>query len=506
MLKQLKDINKFKLLASSQSKMSGQLTTDILGDFHKEFVENSKHLFAQNVISRADPFETCIQRKVLERSSPVFTHKVDEVKPITNQKSSGRCWIFAALNTIRIPFMKANNLEDFEFSQAYLFFWDKIERSNYFLNTVADIYQRSPKEDANGRLGNFLLKSPISDGGQWDMIINLIEKHGVMPKRCFPETFSCENSLRMNRILTSKLREFAYDIHRHIDSNGGTDDGSVRNLIYEQMKTIFRIVSICLGSPPKQFTWEYYDKSKKYQKVENISPLDFYENLVKPNFDINSKVCLVSDPRPANKMGKTYTVDCLGNVVGGRRTIYNNQPIDVLMKVSAKSIEAGEPVWFGCDVGKHIATKEGLLDLEAHDYQMAFDTSVHLNLSKADRLIYGDSLMTHAMVLTGFRLENYVAVPNSEIDIQLEQRGLDEVTKDEEDDKIHEKITKWRVENSWGEDKHEKGYLAMTNDWFSEFVFEVVVDRKFCSQEVLQVLDQEPEILPAWDPMGVLVK
>jgi len=271
------------------------------------------------------------------------------------------------------------------------------------------------------------------------------------------------------------------------------------------MKTIFRIVSICLGSPPKQFTWEYYDKSKKYQKVENLSPLNFYETLVKPNFDIHSKVCLVSDPRPTNATGKTYTVDCLGNVVGGKRTIYNNQPIDVLMEVTAKSIKEGEAVWFGCEVGKHMASKEGLLDLEAHDYNMVFDTSVNLTLSKADRMIYGDSSMSHAMVLTGFRVENYESIPNGKTTNGLDHADAEKHdSTTEEDDKIHEKITKWRVENSWGEDKHEKGYLAMTNEWFREFVFEVVVDRKFCSQEVLDVFEQEPELLPAWDPMGAL--
>jgi len=505
MINKVKHVNNLKSLAGPKRKMMGELSIDVLEGFHKEFIENSKNLFAQNVISRADPFETCLQRKVLERSAPVFTHKVDEVKPMTNQKSSGRCWIFAALNTMRVPFMKANNLDDFEFSQAYLFFWDKIERSNYFLNTIADIYQRNPKEDANGRLGSFLLKSPISDGGQWDMIVNLVEKHGVVPKKCFPETFSCEKSLRMNGILKSKLREFANDIHKLIDSNGGTDDASVRQLINKQMKIIFRIVSICLGSPPQEFTWEYYDKSKKYRKVANISPLNFYETLVKPNFDLQSKVCLVSDPRPTNETGRTYTVDCLGNVVGGKRTIYNNQPIDVLMEVASKSIKAGEPVWFGCEVGKHMASKEGLLDLDAHDYNMVFDTNVNLNLSKADRLIYGDSSMTHAMVLTGFRVDNYETIPNGKAnngedqEIVEDKDGIEEI-----DDKIHEKITKWRVENSWGEDKHEKGYLAMTNEWFREFVFEVVVDRKFCSDEVLKVFDLEPELLPAWDPMGAL--
>lgn len=494
-----KAIRGFEVLRQIR-RMSGKLSIDALESFQEHFREDPKNLLAQNVISRADPLDSCLQRKGLEPNH-IFSHKVSEVKPISNQKSSGRCWIFAALNAMRIPFVKDKNLEEFEFSQAYLFFWDKIERSNYFLNSIADTYNRVPKEDPEGRLVGFLLNDPICDGGQWDMLVNLIEKHGVVPRNSFAETYSCEKSAGMNGILKSKLQEFAHDIHKCIDA--GNDEVSVKSLITEQMKTIFRIVSICLGSPPKDLTWEYYDKSKKYQKIEKVSPLQFYIDHVKPSFDVNSKVCLVNDPRPKNSTGKTYTVDCLGNVVGGRKTIYNNQPIETLMEVAAKSIKAGEPVWFGCDVGKHMASKEGSLDLQGHDYRLVYGIQRDLNLSKANRLIYGTSLMTHAMVFTGVGMENYEEASVGK------QNGTVVESKEEianvENIKM-ENITKWRVENSWGEDKHEKGYLVMTNEWFREFVFEVVVDKKYCSEEILRVFDTEPEVLPAWDPMGALAK
>merc|ERR1719412_1575728 len=310
--------------------MSGELSREKLESFHEDFCNDPKNLLAQNIISRADPLDSCLQRKGLELNH-IFSHKVAEVKPISNQKASGRCWIFAALNAMRIPFIKDKNLEEFEFSQAYLFYWDKIERSNYFLNTIADTYYRTPKEDPEGRLGDFLLKDPIGDGGQWDMLVNLVEKHGLVPKKCFAETYSCEKSARMNGILKSKLQEFSHDIHKYIDA--GNDQDAVKSLITKQMETIFRIVSICLGSPPKDFTWEYYDKSKKFQKIEKLTPLNFYLDHVKPSFDVHSKVCLVNDPRPKNPTGKAYTVDCLGNVVGGRKTIYNNQAVEKLMEV-----------------------------------------------------------------------------------------------------------------------------------------------------------------------------
>merc|ERR1712020_91326 len=264
-----------------------------------------------------------------------------------------------------------------------------------------------------------------------------------MPKKCYPETFSNESSRQMNNMLKRKI--------------------------------IYRIVGICLGIPPKTFTWEYYDKSKKSHKIENISPLDFYQKHVQEHFNVSNKICLVTDPRPENPVGKTYTVDGLGNVIGGRLTVYNNQPIETLVDLASKSIQAGEPVWFGCDVSKYFARKVGLLTMDLYDYELVFGTKVNIGLNKAERLIYGDCAMNHAMLLTAVHIEN-------------------------------DQPTKWRIENSWGESSCEKGYICMTNDWFKEFVFEIVVDKSYCSDEILDVFKQEPTVLPAWDPMGSLAR
>jgi len=451
----------------------GALTEDRLDALRAQFRGDAKTQLAQNVVSRSDPLETCLTRRAIQTAKHVFSHKVDEVKPVTNQKSSGRCWLFACLNAMRVPFAKEHNLEDFEFSQGYLFFWDKVERCNYFLNNIANNLTREPKEEVGGRLTSFLLKDPIGDGGQWDMVVNIVKKYGLMPKKDFPETYSCESSHHMNGILKSKLREFAHAIHATFEASGSLD--AVRALVEQQMEVIFRIVGICLGIPPSEFTWEYYDKSRNFHRVGPVTPLQFYNDYVRKHFDVDQKVCLVSDPRPGNPTGQTYSVDCLGNVVGGRKTIYNNQPIEVLIDAASKSIKEGEPVWFGCEVSKFMASKEGLLDLEVYDYELVFGTKVNLGLDKAQRLVYGDSEMTHAMVLTAIHLQD-------------------------------DQVTKWRVENSWGEDRNEKGYLLMTTDWFKEFVFEVVVDKKYCSEEVMQAYEKDPILLPAWDPMGSLAR
>lgn len=206
--------------------------------FRKEFYADDKNRLAQNVVSRTNPLEACLSRLALETNNHVFSHKVDEIKPVTSQKSSGRCWIFAVLNAMRIPFVKSLEIEELELSQNYLFYWDKIERANYFLNTIVEVYKRNPKELPEGRLVSFLLTNPAEDGGQWDMVTNLIEKHGVMPKSCFPDTVSCESSRQMNQILKSKLRQCAQELFEAV--NKGTDEAGIKQMIQSHMKTIYR--------------------------------------------------------------------------------------------------------------------------------------------------------------------------------------------------------------------------------------------------------------------------
>lgn len=269
-----------------------------------------------------------------------------------------------------------------------------------------------------------------------------------------------------------QLREYA-KILRNLYDNGA-DEASLKQEIRKQVGEIYNIVGICLGIPPNDFVWEYYDKSKKYNSIGPITPLDFYDKYVKPSFNVDDKVCLVTDPRPTNPYGKAYTVDCLGNVVGGRAVLYNNQPVELLMDLVVQSLKNGDPVWFGCEVTKRMAVKQGIEDLKVHDFSLVFGVDIQTTLSKADRLLYGESAMTHAMVFTGASVDD------------------------------NEKPTKFRVENSWGEDRGEKGYLIMTAEWFKEFGFEVVVDKSIIPEEVLKVFDMTPVVLPAWDPMGTL--
>lgn len=332
-----------------------------LAAWRSKFYSCPKNRLAQNVCSRVDPFEVCISRQAVEATQHVYAHRVEaEGKPTTNQKNSGRCWLFAALNCIRIPFAKHHQLEEFEFSQGYLFYWDKIERCNYFLNNVVETARRG--EDITGRLVTFLLSDPTCDGGQWDMLANLIKKYGLMPKKHFPESFCCESSVRLNAVLKSKLREYT-KVLRDLIADPERSDDDVRTVLAKQMEEIYTVVGICLGIPAERFTWEWTDKAKAYKKIGPVTPLEFYEQHVRPIYDVDAKVVLMTDPRPQNHYNEMYTVDCLGNVVGGRPVLYNNQPVELLAEMVAKMIKAGEPVWFGCEVSKRFAVKLGIEDL-----------------------------------------------------------------------------------------------------------------------------------------------
>uniref|UniRef100_K7FHZ1 Bleomycin hydrolase n=1 Tax=Pelodiscus sinensis TaxID=13735 RepID=K7FHZ1_PELSI len=457
-----------------QGAVLAGLSREKVAAFARKQQRDSLFRLAQNVTTTSGSLQVCLDRQVVQDRVPVFQHALPaEGKPVTNQKKSGRCWIFSCLNVMRLPVMKKFNIEEFEFSQAYLFFWDKIERCYYFLNAFVETAQKN--EPIEERLMQFLLSNPTSDGGQWDMLVNLIEKYGVIPKKNFPESHTTEATGKMNEILNHKMREYCLRL-RNMVASGSTKeelDGAKDAMIEE----VFRIVSISLGSPPETFSWEFRDKEKNYQKIGPVTPLQFYQEHIKPLFNMEDKICLVNDPRPQNQYNKLYTVAYLGNMVGGRKTLYNNQPVNLLKKMAAASIKDGEAVWFGCDVGKHFHGKLGILDMEVFDHELVFGVSVK-NMNKAERLIFGDSSMTHAMVLTAFS----------------------------EKDGQEGSFEKWRVENSWGEDGGVKGYLIMTDDWFSEYVYEVVVDKKHVPEDVLAVMQQEPIVLPAWDPMGSLAK
>ena len=387
----------------------------------------------------------------------------NEMKKVTNQKASGRCWGFAGLNLMRLSLAEKYNLNNFEFSQNYFMFFDKLEKSNYFLENII----QTLKESYDSRLMMHLLDSPVQDGGQWDMFVNLIEKYGVVPQSVMPESYQSSQSRMMNSFLTRKLREFAFKL-RKLNQDGNTDN-ELRKEKESMMSVIYSMLCIFLGNPPEKFDWQIRDKKNNFLKFQNLSPLSFYKKHTR--VELKDKLCLIHAPMSNKKMNELYTVKYLGNVVDGQIIKYANVEISEIKKAAIKSIKNNEAVWFGCDVGKMFHRDLGLMDTDLYDYESVLGTK--FTMDKATRLEYGDSMMTHAMLFTGVDLEDG-------------------------------KPLKWRVENSWGTKGGSKGYYLMTDKWFDEFNYEIVVDKKYLPTKILELFKKEPKPLEPWDPMGAL--
>lgn len=440
--------------------MPGQITKKQIESMRAEFDGDPSAKVAQNAVTGNNVASVSLRRDLVQEVDFTFSTKLDDWKA-TNQKSSGRCWLFATLNLFRPGTMKKMNVKEFEFSQAHIHFWDKFERSNHFLEAIIETSDRA----VDDRTIHFLLSDPIGDGGQWNMAMNLIRKHGLVPKSAYPESNSSSSTRWMNSILKDILRSTASELREIIGSGGTVEDARTHK--ESRMKDIWRVLCIHLGTPPESFDWQWRDKDKEFHRRGKITPQEFAEEFV--DIDWEDYVCIVNDPR--NEYYRTYTVEYLQNVAGGPPVVYLNVPSNEMKSITQKILEDGLPVWMGCDVGKQMDRKRGLWDANLFETNELY--GVDYGMSKADRLRYGQTMMTHAMLFTGV-------------------------------DVVDGKPRRWRVENSWGDDSGEKGFYTMNDSWYDEHMFEIATARKYLSEKMLDGLKTEPTVLDAWDPMGSL--
>jgi bleomycin hydrolase len=440
--------------------MDGTLAAADLELLRKDFSANPAYRLAQNAVTRVTVDDVAINREIINNVDHSLSTHLDDWK-VTNQERSGRCWLFAGLNLLRVGVMRKTGIKDFEFSQNYAMFWDKIERANYFLEAIIETADR----DLDDRTVAFLLEQVAGDGGQWNMFAALVAKHGLVPKGYMPETQSSSNTARMNSILRYQLRQGT----RSLRAAAAESVAAARSVKAEILETIYRVLCIHLGTPPDRFDWQWIDKDKQFHRDGVLTPQEFAAKYV--DLPLDEYVCLVHDPRPSSPVGRTFTVEYLGNVVGGPQVIYLNVDMSVIKDIAAKALQGGEPVWFGCDVGKMMSSDYGIWDASLYDLPSVYDAQFELD--KAARLAYHETQMTHAMLFTG-------------VDV------LDGVTR------------RWRVENSWGADRGKDGFYTMNDSWFDEYVFEIAARRSALPSELQQALSAEPIVLPAWDPMGAL--
>ena len=438
------------------------LSYDHIASFQQSFRANPAYRLAQNAVTQTSVDDIALNRDVVTSIDHSFSTTLDEWG-VTHQKRSGRCWMFAGLNLCRPGAMAKLNLKSFEFSQNYLLFWDKLEKANYFLEAILETADRPADE----RTVHWLLGNLLSDGGQWNMFVNLIHKYGVVPKSAMPETESSSNTMSMNAVLKLKLREAARTLREAI-AKGATVD-AVRETKHAFLNVIYRILAIHLGTPPATFDWQWLDKDRAFHRDGTLTPQEFAARYI--TLPLDEYVCLVHDPRDTSPYGRTFTVEYLGNVWEGGITRYLNVEIDVLKDIAMRTLLDGEPVWFGCDVGKMMRRDMGIWDTKLFDYESVYDTQFPLN--KAGRLVYRQTQMTHAMLFTGINIVD--GTPR-----------------------------RWRVENSWGEDNGQKGFYLMNDSWFDEYLFEISARRSALPPALRAALDEAPIVLPAWDPMGSL--
>ena len=449
---------------SSENKVDRSLTFDQITQFKNVFDTSETSSLMQNVVTQRDVNEVALNRGIVTESVHSFSNLLDDWS-VTNQARSGRCWMFAGLNMFRVESKDVLNVKEFEFSQNYLMFWDKIERANFLLEAIIDTADK-PIDD---RTVSWLLQRGVEDGGQWDMFVSLVKKHGVVPKSVMPETESSSNSMRMNSMLNYQYRQGAKKIRDLYAQESGVDD--MRESKKDTLSAMYQILAIHLGSPPDQFFWQWRDKDGDFQRDGDMTPMEFAEKYIVTPMD--DYVCLVHDPRKSNHYGKTFTIQYLGNVVDGPPIKYINVSIDVMKDIACRMIQDGKPVWMGCDTGKQMHRDLGIWDAELFDYPGVYETE--FSMDKSERLEYHQTRMTHAMLFTGVDL-------------------------------VDGKPRRWRVENSWNDKVGDKGFCLMNDSWFAEYMFEISAPKSYLPKDILDAWDDEPIILPPWDPMGSLAE
>jgi len=441
------------------------LEQDFTDKLYAAYEANPKFAAMENAISHNGLLTSLEKRSSAVENTPVFSLDLTKDK-VSDQKASGRCWMFAALNTFRHKMIAGFQLEDFELSQAHTFFWDKYEKSNWFLEQVI----ATADQELTSRKVKFLLDTPQQDGGQWDMVVALFEKYGVVPKSVYPESISSSNSRELNQILNKLLRQDA-QILRELVSEGA-NSAELQAKKEELLQEVFNFLAMNLGLPPRQFDFSYRDKDNHFHSESGLTPLTFYQKYV--DLKLEDYVSIINAPTADKPYGRSYTVEMLGNVVGSKPVRYLNVEMDRLKELAIAQMQAGETVWFGSDVAQSSNRKAGVMAEGMHDFTASMD--IRLTQDKAGRLDYSESLMTHAMVLTG---------------VDLDENG---------------RAKKWKVENSWGEKVGNKGYFVASDAWMGEYTYQIVVRKEFLTAAELAAYEAEPLVLAPWDPMGALAK
>lgn len=439
---------------------NGAITPDLLAACRAEFAANPAHRLAMNACSYGNVDEIALNRQVLAGVDWHFSHEVP-TGAISNQKRAGFCWLFASLNWLRTDVISKLKVENFEFSQNYLIFWDRLEKANRFLTAIAALRDR-PTDD---RTVDFLLRDPSTDGGEWHMVANLIRKYGLVPKSAMADTFNLSDSTFLNKVVHYKLREAAaimFGLHR-----AGAAEAEIEEAKRKAFSEIYRILCILMGEPPETFDFTYRDKKDKFHAHRDLTPHAFYQQFV--GKDLDDYVWVMSSPLESTPYHQTFCIEHFQNVVEGDPGTFVNVPMATLKDLAVRALKDKQALLFGCDVLQESSRKLGIMDTGVLEYDLLFNTA--FTMDRAQRMQFLQARLTHNMVILGVDL-------------------------------VKDRPVKWKIENSWGDEHGHKGIFMMTDAWFDEYVYAVVVNRRYLDGDLAALLEQKPTVLPPWHPLA----
>lgn len=456
--------------SSSESASSSSAASAVTGISTEEFARYS-HVFSSsraNSVAAAAATNNGVLKAAVDyrglRSVPQQFSIELEQGSITAQKRSGRCWMFSGLNVLRYEMIHRWNLKDFELSESFLFFYDKLEKSNYFLEGVLSTLD----EPVNGRLFSWITQDAATDGGFWSMFANLVEKYGVVPKDACPESENSSDSGVFTQYLQTLLRKDALALRTAAAEGKSAEE--VRALKAQQMEAVYRLLAISLGEPPRVFDFVAHDKDGKLLEDHGITPKEFYSKYI--GMDLRRYVDLIDAPTAATPYGKQYRLARSGNMADQDDSIFANVGMTVIRRAIVDQLKDGHPVWFACDCSKYELRKEGIFDRSTVRVENLFD--VDLSFDKGRALEYRDAEGNHAMTIMG---------------VNLDASGQPD---------------RWKIENSWGKDVGKDGYFVASDAWMDEFLYEAIIDRRYLDAATLAVLDTEPVDLEPWTPLCLM--
>ena len=440
--------------------MKQSITPDCLQAFRTHYETSTLSGVVTRAVSKTPIDQVCYNTGSASRMNRKFSVDIPTMGAC-NQKSSGRCWIFASMNILREKVAKDLNLESFELSQNFISFYDHLEKANTFLEHILETASRSMDD----RYVYMLLNSPVGDGGWWEYFVALCGKYGLVPKDVMPETQQSSSTASMNMLINMQLRQDALELRSAIAQ--GQSPEAVREKKQAMLERIYNIIAICLGNPPEQFDFEYVDKDKVYHADRGLTPKAFYDKYVAR--DIENIVSILNAPTPTKPFYETYVIDHEESVYGANPVKSLNLPMEEFKAAVIRQLEAGDPLWFSCDCHPYGSREEGIWDTDLYDYKTPFGLDIRMD--KGQMLEYHQSAPNHAMLLCGVNL-------------------------------VDGKPDKWKIQNSWGTDKADKGYYIMSDAWFDQYVYFASVDKQYLTREQRDLFRKEPIVLPPWDVLA----